>query len=265
MARTRAELGLRMLGEYRKSRTPSGERANSRARTPKPQPPPAPAPDPLEEPAEEGAPGGVAGRGADSPLGALAPAATLLIRAPSPAATATGGPRTPQALDTASLVATAKAPGLSHAKEAFPAAAGSEGGKPTVVARPPTPRGAPNAATGAGDDDMPAAGIAAVSGGADDDIGPGAGTGTLLPASSAGEAIWGTVSMVGAEPVAGTTVPRGGPMASPTGPSAGSTVCRTGPRTGSMVSSTAPTVGPSVSPTGLTTGSSVSPTGPSRG
>jgi hypothetical protein len=211
MASTRAELGLRMLGQCRKSRRPSGERARSSARTPRLKPPPPPLdPNPLEEePVEVGAAGS---RGVDPPLGALAPGATprpsvgsppersrasvsaqdtcaaamRALRTSIPAATA-GGPRTPQALDTA-LAGTAKAPARSHAKEVFVAAVSSrsEGGKLYVVASPPSAlRGAPNAATGAGDD-VPAAGIAAVNGGADD-IGPGAtGTGAPSPGSSVG-------------------------------------------------------------------------------
>jgi hypothetical protein len=212
MARTRAELGLRMLGECRKSRRPSGERARSSARTPRPRPL-ALDPNPLEEePVEVGAAGS---RGVDPPLGALAPGATprpsvgsppersrasvsaqdtcaaamRALRTSIPAATA-GGPRTPQALDTA-LAGTAQAPVRSHAKEAFAVAGAprSEGGKPSVVARlPSAPRGALNAPTGAGDE-VPAAGIAAVNGGADD-IGPGAtGTGAPSPGSSAGDAM----------------------------------------------------------------------------
>jgi hypothetical protein len=201
MASTRAELGLRMLGECRKSRRPSGERARSSARTPKPKPP-ALDPNPLDvEPAEEGAAGS---SGVDPPLSGLAPEATprpsvdsppernpssvsaqdmcAAMRAPSPTATA-GGPRTPQALDTA-LAGTANVPARFHAKEAFAVAGAprSEGGKPSVVARlPSAPRGALNAPTGAGDE-VPAAGIAAVSGGPDD-IGPGA-TGAPPPGSS---------------------------------------------------------------------------------
>jgi hypothetical protein len=211
MASARAELGLRMLGECRRSRRPSGERARSSARTPRLKPPPPPLdPNPLEEePVEVGAAGS---SGVDPPLGALAPKATprpsvgsppewspasvwaqdmcaAAMRALSPAATA-GGPRTPQALDTA-LAGTANAPVRSHAKEAFAVASASrsEGGKPSVDARlPSAPRGTPEAAPGAGDE-VPAAGIAAESGGADD-IGPGAaGTGAPPPGSSAGEAI----------------------------------------------------------------------------
>lgn len=210
MARTRAELGLRMFGECRKSRRPSGERARSSARTPRPRPL-ALDPNPLEEdPVEVGAAGS---RGVDPPLGALAPEATprasvgsppersrasvsaqdtcatamRALRASIPAATA-GGPRTPQALDTA-LAGTAKAPARSHAKEVSIAAVSSrsEGSKP--IARPPSAlRGAPDAATGAGDE-VPTAGIAAVNGGADD-IGPGAtGTGAPSPGSSVGDAM----------------------------------------------------------------------------
>ena len=213
MARTRAELGLRMLGECRTSRRPSGERARSSARTPRPRPP-ALDPNPLEEePVEVGAAGS---RGVDPPLGSLAPGATprpsvgsppersranvsaqdtcaaamRALRTSIPAATA-GGPRTPQALDTA-LAGTAKAPARSHAREVFVAAVSSrsEGGKLCVGARPPSAlRGTPNAATGAGDE-VPAAGIAAVNGGADD-IGPGATGigGAPSPGSSAGDAM----------------------------------------------------------------------------
>ena len=216
MATTRAEFGLRNSREKRTSLPPNGERPNRMARAAK-APPPTPGPEasPLEEAAEEGA-AGLRGRGADPPCEALPPDATLrpsgsapeessrpsisaqkrscaaaaaaaavrAMRLPSPDdATAAGLPLRPQVFDTLSLVATSRGvAGRSHAKEAFAAAAGSrpEGGKP-IVARPPsTPPGAPNAATGAGNDG-PAAGIAPVTGGAD--IGPEA-TGASPPGSS---------------------------------------------------------------------------------
>src|SRR5918999_6402078 len=80
MASTRAAFGLRKFWGRRKSRTPSGERARSRARMPRPKPPPALDPNPLvEEPAGEDPPG-AAGSGADPPLGAPAPEAMLLLR-----------------------------------------------------------------------------------------------------------------------------------------------------------------------------------------
>lgn len=192
MASTRAEFGLRMSREWRKSLLPSGERARSTARTPTPKPPAAPplAPNPpeeLEEPAEKGAPG-AAGRGAaPEPLlgrsrasvSAQTSCATAAMRAPSPAAME-GGPRMPKAFIKASLGATAKAPGRSHVEVgAFAAAVCcTEGSELVGVTRPPS-------ATGAGDNDEPAAGIAAVSGGAED-IGSGA-TGAPPPGSSAGE------------------------------------------------------------------------------
>src|SRR5918997_6981556 len=82
MASTRAEFGLRKFWGRRKSRTPSGERASSRARMPRPRPKPPPALDPnplVEEPAGEDPPG-AAGSGADPPFGALSPEAIPLLR-----------------------------------------------------------------------------------------------------------------------------------------------------------------------------------------
>jgi hypothetical protein len=183
MASTRAEFGLGKSGKDRRNLPPSGERTSKRARMPRPKPPAALAPNPPEEPAEEGAAGPV-GKGADPPFGALPSEATLrpsersppersrvsvsaqdacaaAMRAPS-SATTVGGPRTPQALD-ASLVGTAKAPGRPHAGVFIAAGSRPEGGRPIVVARLSGPRGAPNVASGTGDD-VPAAGNAPVTG-----------------------------------------------------------------------------------------------------
>ena len=201
MATTRAEFGLRNSREKRTSLPPNGERPNRMARAAK-APPPTPGPEasPLEEAAEEGA-AGLRGRGADPPCEALPPDATLrpsgsapeessrpsisaqkrscaaavrAMRLPSPDDATAAGPLRPQVFDTLSLLATSRGvAGRSHAKEAFAAAAGSrpEGGKP-IAARPPSAaRGAPKAAATGAANDVPAAGIAPLTGGGAD-IGP---------------------------------------------------------------------------------------------
>ncbi len=284
MARTRAEVGLRKSREERKSRPPNGESASTRAKTPRPKPPAALAPNPLEEPAEEGAAGPV-GRGAAPPFGdpgepapeALPrrvstrgdPPAVMIrasvwvwaaaMRAPrapsasSPVTTA-GGPCTSQALDDATLLgATARAPGSSHLKdlkEPLAAAAGSEGDKPiVVVARLLAPRGVPNLATGAGEDPVPATGIAPGTGadtGSSGTIGPPP-TGSGLGDPTCGDPTCG-------DPTWGGTFPSVTPVSGALAPGVGVTV-----------SSTAPIVGPSASPIGSTTGLSVSPTGATTG